>query len=95
MKKIKNVTAVTAAICPDCKDEIFSRTRHDFRSCSCGKTSIDGGFDYTKLIFEKTSPKLVKLMIPATKRELFDDWNNSTDNYGIIKYESKSKNTKN
>ena len=26
-----------------CGDTIFSRTRHDFRSCYCGNLSVDGG----------------------------------------------------
>ena len=26
-----------------CGDTIFSRTRHDFKSCYCGNLSVDGG----------------------------------------------------
>ena len=37
---------VNAIQCPRCGDTIYSRTRHDYRSCSCGSVSIDGGFDY-------------------------------------------------
>jgi len=39
--------------CVHCKDEIYSCNRHDYRTCKCGKVSIDGGADYVKLCFEK------------------------------------------
>jgi hypothetical protein len=32
-----------AIYCKLCKDTIRSRFRHDFKTCSCGKTFIDGG----------------------------------------------------
>ena len=37
-----------AAKCTVCGDEIDSKHRHDFVSCSCGAISIDGGKDYIK-----------------------------------------------
>lgn len=35
--------------CKKCGDVIESRTVHDFNTCKCGKTFIDGGFDYQRL----------------------------------------------
>lgn len=35
--------------CNRCKVSIRSRYRHDFKSCKCGDTSVDGGFDYLRL----------------------------------------------
>ena len=35
--------------CPDCEQFIFSRFRHDFTSCKCGNTSVDGGLDYLRV----------------------------------------------
>lgn len=35
--------------CRSCKDRIFSWHRHDFRTCSCHKTFIDGGNDYIRM----------------------------------------------
>jgi hypothetical protein len=40
---------VIVLTCPHCKDEIFSKHRHDYCTCRCGKYSIDGGRDYTKV----------------------------------------------
>jgi hypothetical protein len=40
---------VAAVKCPNCKDVIWSRHRHDCRSCKCQDSFIDGGRDYTRL----------------------------------------------
>ena len=37
-----------SARCALCGDEIFSESRHDFRSCSCGEIFIDGGPSYLR-----------------------------------------------
>jgi len=34
---------INASKCLMCGDTIFSRSRHDFRSCYCGNLSVDGG----------------------------------------------------
>lgn len=34
--------------CPNCKEEIYSNSRHDFVGCKCGDWFIDGGFDYIR-----------------------------------------------
>jgi hypothetical protein len=36
------------AQCRKCDDVIVSEHRHDFRSCSCGAISVDGGNDYLR-----------------------------------------------
>ena len=43
MKIIKNCIR-----CKHCGDIIESKSVHDFKSCSCGKVSIDGGKSYLK-----------------------------------------------
>lgn len=35
--------------CMKCEDIIQSMYRHDYKCCSCGAISIDGGSDYTKV----------------------------------------------
>ena len=35
--------------CNHCGDIIESEYVHDFKSCSCGKVSVDGGDDYTEM----------------------------------------------
>lgn len=34
--------------CLNCNDIIESRHRHDFVTCKCGNTSVDGGHDYLR-----------------------------------------------
>lgn len=35
-----------SAICNSCKQEIVSRHKHNYVTCSCGATSVDGGLSY-------------------------------------------------
>lgn len=44
---------VNAVKCRECGDVVASLHRHDFRSCACGLTSIDGGFDYRRILIGK------------------------------------------
>jgi tRNA(Ile2) C34 agmatinyltransferase TiaS len=37
-----------SAHCDMCNEEVESKFRHDFRSCSCNNISVDGGKDYIK-----------------------------------------------
>ena len=69
---------VTGLRCLSCGDVIFSRARHDFMTCSCGKVSIDGGFDYNKISGERDNFVFLKLTLAdwITSQVLFDDWNN-------------------
>lgn len=81
------MTTVNAIECPECEDIIYSRARHDFRSCSCGKCHIDGGFDYMKVAAEPelfNKIKEHKIEVDATRSELYDDWNKRIDKYGRI-----------
>lgn len=76
---------ILARQCPTCNDIVYSRARHDFRPCSCGEIAVDGGFDYYKVCFKTISPSPVEIEVSATKTELYDDWNNQVDKYGLIK----------
>ncbi len=93
MGKNNTKTIVTAVQCPKCKDYIFSRTKHDFRSCSCKSVSVDGGFDYTKLHWssdvKREDISYYQIKIEQSKEDLFDDWNNFKDKYGILKRVTK------
>jgi hypothetical protein len=42
-KIIKN-----SAQCLICKDVLVSESVHDFRTCTCGNLSTDGGYTYVK-----------------------------------------------
>ena len=80
-------TKVTGLTCPRCGDFVYSRARHDFRSCRCGAIFVDGGFDYWRCGWDPTfekAPESKAVRVFATPEELFQDWNTSTDKFGRI-----------
>lgn len=100
-KKIKEKTTVIGIICPECKDFIYSVSVHDYHCCTCGLIMIDGGFEYIRYGFNKSSPKahledlhLLKLQIPVAKDKIIDDYlhaRHGKRKYGIIKEKDLSK----
>ena len=40
-----------ALICPKCENTIVSLYRHDFYKCPCGTLTVDGGFDYGRVLY--------------------------------------------
>lgn len=76
---------INAIQCDKCGDIVYSRARHDMRGCNCGEVAIDGGFDYNKICFRTSPPKRVEIEVNATKAELYNDWNNRIDDFGLIK----------
>ena len=49
------------AKCNICGDVIESRHRHDFKTCSCGNVSVDGGLDYLKRNYRKGQDSYTEL----------------------------------
>jgi hypothetical protein len=79
---------VNAIKCLKCNDIIYSRSRHDFKFCSCKSTAIDGGFDYMKVSFDpKIGYESVDLELDVEKKDLIHDYNYAIDQYGLIKEE--------
>lgn len=77
---------VKAITCRKCNCTIFSRARHDYRNCECGAIAIDGGFDYIKINGNPSDIKEWKpIEIEQTVEELYKDWAEKTDKYGLIK----------
>ena len=74
--------------CKTCDTTYFSRARHDFNACPCWISSgqktggyIDGGRDYIKA---GGSGVVVRIPVTQTDKELYQDWNTSTDKYKWI-----------
>lgn len=87
MSKIAPIrTRVATVTCNNCKDEIFSRARHDMRACSCGQTTIDGGFNYVKVGFNPNAgpPQHRIRYVNASEQGLYDDWNHRRNLFGKI-----------
>ena len=65
MKKIK----VNKAKCLSCGDIIESKHVHDYKTCKCGKISVDGGLEYLK----RSVPKFPIEDWMQDMSEYFDD----------------------
>lgn len=42
--------------CQECGDVIESTDRHDYKTCSCGNISVDGGGDYFRRLWKDSRP---------------------------------------
>jgi hypothetical protein len=82
---------VTAIRCPLCKDTVYSRARHDYRSCGCQSVAIDGGQNaYFRVSYNPERTGIINtievdLGDEVTLQDLHRDWNESIDKLGIIK----------
>ncbi len=64
----KNYIISNQVECLKCGDAPFSMTRHDFRSCTCGHITVDGGQAYLKRLGPRDDYK--ELSINANREEL-------------------------
>lgn len=76
-------TYVTGATCPSCHTFVFSRSRHDFRWCPCGKLAVDGGFDYLK-VSGTVDAAVSRKRVLASKEDLLRDYSIGTDKWGYV-----------
>jgi len=49
--------------CNHCGDVIESTYRHDFRTCRCGRVSVDGGHDYLRRCFASSPADYTDLSV--------------------------------
>ena len=90
MKTKKVRTRVCALQCLKCRDIIFSRANYDYRTCTCGATSVDGGIGPILNVTGLKYKTLCKY-ISASKLDLYNDWNHRIDKFGLIKESKRSK----
>ena len=76
---------IKAYRCKVCEDILFSRAKHDYRTCSCGKISVNGGIEYLRVTSTNQFPDKVDLDVDVTEEELFADWNSRRDEFGWVK----------
>lgn len=81
---------VTAVTCSHCGNTIYSRAIHDFRTCTCGETFIDGGPEYVRTNASETET----VRVNCTKENLYKDYNLGINKYGIIIKRRKRKEVK-
>lgn len=77
--------SVEAITCLRCGDTIYSRAEHDMRWCSCDTIAVDGGFSYIKITGRTDQYTKSVFPVDASKSDLFLDWNNDINKFGLIK----------
>lgn len=68
-QNIKVKTIKNAIQCKNCNDIIESKNTHDFVSCTCGQTSVDGGHEYFKRVgdnYKEMSQHKYSILISQT-----------------------------
>ena len=78
---------VNMLVCGACGWGVYSRSRHDFRTCPCGAVHVDGGFDYFKCGYDpqKVTTRFLTYTLRVRKRgTLYADWNKAHDKYGLV-----------
>lgn len=85
---------INAYQCPKCLAAVYSRTRHDYRWCPCHTIAVDGGLDYTRVVYSDCIPEHYQLDLDVTAAQLHEDWSRRTDKYGIVTAFSDTKGKK-
>lgn len=73
--------------CNSCKDIIFSKTVHDYVSCSCGKCFVDGGMCYLRRPSEGFKDMSIELPDDLCKAMVVEaDWarDNGRNSLGYV-----------
>lgn len=58
---------IEAVQCPNCLDVVISRHHYDLNPCSCGQTAVDGGREYTRVIYCASRPSRCFLLLDETE----------------------------
>ena len=64
--------------CLYCNDIIESKHQHHFVTCKCGKTSVDGGTSYIRLIGDLSMIEYVEMWEDGDKIRCIDDSEQNT-----------------
>ena len=84
---------IDAVKCLNCGAIVFSRVNHDFRECPCGGIFVDGGYtteeghlSYGRFggVAINSNSKQMTIEIEQDIDELYDDWNNYRNQFGIL-----------
>ena len=87
---------VRAIQCEECDTTVYSRTTEDLRECPCGRVRVYGGFlSHFKydIVGKKTKFKKIKMEVKATPNDLYDDYENMEDRFGLINKSTDKKQT--
>lgn len=76
---------VNAVECKECNTIVYSRTEDDVRECNCGRVVVSGGQGHFKYdVFTNPQYEIRKIRVDASLRDLYEDWYNMNDDFGLI-----------
>ena len=76
---------VKAIQCNSCGDVVYSRANEDYRECGCGCVGASGGQQYPKFHAASRTPhKKIKIDVDTDLFNLYNDWKEMLDAYGLI-----------
>ena len=79
MKKFyREVIVKNQAQCLACNDIVESKSGHDFRTCSCGNLSVDGGKNYLRRAFKENDTWIELSETFQEERQPYE-WENSKE----------------
>ena len=82
---------IKAIQCGSCRDTVYSRTENDYRECACGGVGTFGGQAYTKYSMRDDHPhEKIIINLDITGGQLYNDWKEETDFYGVISSAERS-----
>ena len=87
---------VRAVHCEEGNTTVYSRASEDLRECQCGRVRVYGGFlSHFKydIMGKKTKYKTIKMEIQATPADLYDDYENMEDKFGLVNKNIEKKQT--
>jgi len=58
--------------CLRCNTEAESTHRHEMKSCSCGLVSVDGGLDYSRVVWKEENAEYIDLC--EYREETFEEY---------------------
>ncbi|MCP3924969.1 MAG: hypothetical protein GY714_20520 [Desulfobacterales bacterium] len=83
---LRKPNVVNALHCFNCDSIVFSRAIDDIKACSCKSVFIKGGREQSKIRIEAGAVyENISYEIFVSDEELFNDWNNKNNKYGLIK----------
>ena len=86
LKKAKpHIIKMSALKCLVCGDIVYSRANHDCHFCTCGAVMVDGGPGYSRAAGYPQDMIAVTIKIKTTIEELWEDWADQIDKFGLIK----------
>lgn len=79
--------------CPHCGGDLHSMHRHHFVTCCCGKSSLDGGLDYIRVVGDTITNTLFEDDVFELVREWFQRGGYGKDGNGEFRYTKLSRMT--